>query len=361
MKLIFLDVDGVLACNGSGYIETEKLEFLTQIVEEVGASCVISSNWRVFPELREELLEALATYSIPCIGCTPIQVRDSRARPMEILEFLSRQEEPVDAFVAIDDRCLLDECGGSALRQHFVKTEYAVGLCEQIVQEVIACFQLQSATSGDVPTTQSPRSRLQAAIERILYILRVPVTPEQMCPREASNARDKAGRTQTAGRVCKSDSSPAVRSLEDAFRQQVSVEDTDPTSPTTRTSFYAAAQVKAPSSCSGLTNLELPTSECCSEGALYTPTTEEACAPPWPTSDGGAPAKSTTIAPPSDGGAPARSNTSMLLRYLTWLLSRPLKPRHATNVEATMEAPGSVKEESVERKSSCVDLLASLW
>ena len=45
--------------------------------------------------------------------------------------------EPVESFVAIDDRQLLSEWGGDRLRNHFVKTATAVGLTESSVDKAI--------------------------------------------------------------------------------------------------------------------------------------------------------------------------------------------------------------------------------
>lgn len=47
MKIIFLDIDGVLNYRGSNFIDTECFNNLKHIVEATGAKIVIISTWRV--------------------------------------------------------------------------------------------------------------------------------------------------------------------------------------------------------------------------------------------------------------------------------------------------------------------------
>jgi len=47
MKLIFLDIDGVLNSHGNPKIEPDKVLFLNEIVKETGAEVVITSTWRI--------------------------------------------------------------------------------------------------------------------------------------------------------------------------------------------------------------------------------------------------------------------------------------------------------------------------
>ena len=47
MKVIFLDIDGVLNYQGSNFIDTECFNNLKHIVEATGAKIVIISTWRV--------------------------------------------------------------------------------------------------------------------------------------------------------------------------------------------------------------------------------------------------------------------------------------------------------------------------
>lgn len=45
-RLIFLDIDGVIAPGSTGRIDTTLLERLLTLVKETGAKVVLSSSWR---------------------------------------------------------------------------------------------------------------------------------------------------------------------------------------------------------------------------------------------------------------------------------------------------------------------------
>lgn len=46
MKVIFLDIDGVLNTNSNKEISNEKLKLLSELVSKTGAEVVLSSSWR---------------------------------------------------------------------------------------------------------------------------------------------------------------------------------------------------------------------------------------------------------------------------------------------------------------------------
>ena len=46
MKVIFLDIDGVLNTNSDREISTDKLKLLSELVSKTGADVVLSSSWR---------------------------------------------------------------------------------------------------------------------------------------------------------------------------------------------------------------------------------------------------------------------------------------------------------------------------
>lgn len=58
MKVIFLDIDGVLNSWASCYkITTEKLQLLNNLIEQTGAKIVISSSWRIGSKDVKEFLD----------------------------------------------------------------------------------------------------------------------------------------------------------------------------------------------------------------------------------------------------------------------------------------------------------------
>jgi histidinol phosphatase-like enzyme len=117
MKVIFLDVDGVLNCTktvrGWGkmrFIDTRKMLRVREICERTGAKVVISSSWRdgaledANPwdkRMWQALLAEFDKHRIPVIGMTPLA--PDRWRGDEINMWLKLQEEPVEDFVIVDD------------------------------------------------------------------------------------------------------------------------------------------------------------------------------------------------------------------------------------------------------------------
>ena len=133
MKIIFLDIDGVL--NGynrfTGFcykvfsklhllkfvkrhydlfgIRTHKVKILSKIVKKTGAKVVISSSWRngwfqpyeKKDERQKELQDKLEKFNITVIGITPCL--KSGERGLEIKQWLEKYNDIVDSFVILDD------------------------------------------------------------------------------------------------------------------------------------------------------------------------------------------------------------------------------------------------------------------
>ena len=141
MKIIFLDIDGVL--NGYNFwnqlgwrlvcvinnkklkqwyrevsepfgIHTPKFKRLVKIVRKTGAKIVVSSSWR-FGLFSKSLSEddymfwyLIKKYNLEVIGYTPCS-HDGR-RNKEILMWLSKHEDEVEKFVILDDERYDLEC-----------------------------------------------------------------------------------------------------------------------------------------------------------------------------------------------------------------------------------------------------------
>jgi hypothetical protein len=117
MKVIFLDVDGVLNCTkterGWGkmrFVDTRKMLRVREICDRTGAKVVISSSWRegaredalaVDKMQWQSLIAEFDKHRIPVIGMTPFA--PDRWRGDEISMWLKTQEEPVQEFVVVDD------------------------------------------------------------------------------------------------------------------------------------------------------------------------------------------------------------------------------------------------------------------
>lgn len=105
MKIIFLDIDGVLNLVPQGRDEygaifhTHFVTNLEKIISETGADIVISSTWRMGNGL-DGMQKMWQKRGLPgtVIGVTPIM---NTIRGEEIAEYL--RENPVDNYVILDD------------------------------------------------------------------------------------------------------------------------------------------------------------------------------------------------------------------------------------------------------------------
>lgn len=119
MKIIFLDVDGVLNCKSTKErfneyigVEQSKISLLKEIVEATGAKIVLSSTWRlnmlwykqgISVKLDEYnyLVNELAKQGLTIFDITPSHKDSWRGR--EIQEWLDTTTEKIDGYVVIDD------------------------------------------------------------------------------------------------------------------------------------------------------------------------------------------------------------------------------------------------------------------
>lgn len=134
MKVIFLDIDGVLN-DAPTIIEKDNdlpaephLSCLKQIVDATGAEIVLSSTWRLFPQSRNDVRNKLKTVGLQFIDKT----KELRDRDTEIREWLSRHPE-VTNYVILDDEVEFS----SELTAHQVITTFHEGLLEKHVPYAI--------------------------------------------------------------------------------------------------------------------------------------------------------------------------------------------------------------------------------
>ena len=130
MKVIFLDVDGVLnteECDDApkegqegseGFLYHENtpipllkrsLDNLRYVLQQTGAKIVISSSWRLFPERLELLTQILEAFSPSeesvVIGLTPDLSNSWSGRGEEVQAWLN-QNKNCSRFVVVDDEHL---------------------------------------------------------------------------------------------------------------------------------------------------------------------------------------------------------------------------------------------------------------
>lgn len=158
MKIIFLDVDGVLnseddlmvyreknnitGCILYAEVEDRPLKLLKEIVDETSVKIVVSSSWRIGCErsgkesvfgsrIFTKLKSRLKDYGMDIYDITP-SLSSGIQRGDEIREWLSKN--PTDNFIILDDDSDMCEFLDT---EHFIKTTYKHGLTEELKGKAI--------------------------------------------------------------------------------------------------------------------------------------------------------------------------------------------------------------------------------
>lgn len=149
MKVIFLDIDGVLNTPSSGSrcgeyvgIDDDKTKLLADIVKRTKAKIVLISTWKKYWR-KEEKLKPLQDYSANYLdeklakqGLKVIDKTKDKAdgrylsRGESILEYVYRNN--VENYIILDD-CQFDY-DGCDLMDNYIKTNQIEGLSEQQIK-----------------------------------------------------------------------------------------------------------------------------------------------------------------------------------------------------------------------------------
>lgn len=143
MKVLFLDIDGVVNCvttaqrhRGAIGIDPYMALLVDRIIQATGCRVVLSSTWRLFKESREEVRKQVCGF----IDETPnLQGQDGVwgvvGRGHEIKAWLDKNKELViDRYAILDDNTdMLEE-----QMPNFFNTLWSTGLTQEIANEVIA-------------------------------------------------------------------------------------------------------------------------------------------------------------------------------------------------------------------------------
>jgi HAD domain in Swiss Army Knife RNA repair proteins len=158
MKVIFLDVDGVLNCKRTAnprklpyVVDRRLLARFKRLLDRTGAKVVLSSTWRYDPAG----LFSAKHWGIPFIGTTPDMPK--RPRRDEIRAWLKKHPK-VTRFAVIDDED--DELDELPLFQ----PSAAVGLTDKIVRGVVKY--LDGTTDDDM--RRGPVERLLQNVQSAL-------------------------------------------------------------------------------------------------------------------------------------------------------------------------------------------------
>ena len=135
MKIIFLDIDGVLnsriydslRSGSDGNIDITRLPLIKHLIDQSGASVVLTSTWRkhwdpmggTTDNIGAVVERTFSEAGIKLYGKTPLLDND---RPREITEWLN-DHPAVQSYVIFDDI----KFGWGKLENNVVKTDYRIG------------------------------------------------------------------------------------------------------------------------------------------------------------------------------------------------------------------------------------------
>jgi hypothetical protein len=136
MKVLFLDIDGVVNCErttaryrGIIGIDPHMAFLVGRIILNTDAKIVLSSAWRGWPEGEEEIRKQVYDF----IDCTKHIPDEDAVRGDEIKEWLGRHPEVQRYAILDDDTDMLPD-----QIDHLFQTEWETGITAEISDKVIA-------------------------------------------------------------------------------------------------------------------------------------------------------------------------------------------------------------------------------
>ena len=130
MKVLFLDIDGVCNCQKSFMQRTESdpidkhmARRVRQIVEDTGCVVVLSSSWRLYPDLRSKVKHMVCDFVdvTPDLGLTD--------RGNEVQAWLAEHPE-------VERYAILDDSSDFHKDQPLFRTNWLTGLTDEIEKQV---------------------------------------------------------------------------------------------------------------------------------------------------------------------------------------------------------------------------------
>lgn len=140
MKVIFLDVDGVLNSigwmkkndgnkHGNFEINPENVKMLKEIVDKTGAKIVLSSTWRNVDgtdgeprhPMYDYLVGELRKLGMEIFSRTPLINND---RPKEIKKWLDETSFDIESFISIDDDFSEKDYEKQGVCNRLIKTQF---------------------------------------------------------------------------------------------------------------------------------------------------------------------------------------------------------------------------------------------
>lgn len=136
MKVIFLDVDGVLNTAsllyhyGFSHIDDDMVGLLATVVSKTGAKIVLSSTWRLERESMRMVRDALGRHGLEIIDKTPTLADSFRSE--EISRWLKDHPE-AKRYAIIDD----DPDAGWGMGSNFFMTDAEKGLDRDTASRIV--------------------------------------------------------------------------------------------------------------------------------------------------------------------------------------------------------------------------------
>lgn len=191
MKVLFLDMDGVLNSNAyfrspsyaesramramgddesygdewTSMVDNDLVKILNRVIRETGAKVVISSSWRYHrnPDEMQDILDRCGfkgevigrtpralEIDPSSVGAPPMRMSQLYDRGYEILQWLVQNSHlnVADNFAIVDDQWEM-----TPVKDHFVRTSMACGITEEDADRLIAILNDDADTS--TPTSDS--------------------------------------------------------------------------------------------------------------------------------------------------------------------------------------------------------------
>lgn len=147
MKIIFLDVDGVLNSESDSFdwnVQTDyHFELLKSLVDKTQAKIVLSSSWRKSQSNLKIIKSRLQEFDLEVYDITPCINSPDVRRGDEIRQWIDTQDISITSFVILDDNSDMCEYTNTNL----VQTDVKVGFQKQDYEkalEVLSCTQIKS-------------------------------------------------------------------------------------------------------------------------------------------------------------------------------------------------------------------------
>lgn len=148
MKIIFLDVDGVLNTPttirkfGFDFVDDILVALLARIVRETGSKIVLSSTWRVDEKDKFTIKQALSRHGLEIHDVTPILTERS---PPENADWDSwdgwlKRSEEIQMWLdsqTVEKFAILDDLEDARIEGSFFQTDQNSGLTVELAEKVI--------------------------------------------------------------------------------------------------------------------------------------------------------------------------------------------------------------------------------